>query len=137
MNEEDAELVALIDNEVDEGSRGALQARFATDDRLRQRYEELRAAGATIAGSLEELLGQAPWSACEPRFRRTDPFAGGRADSPAMVCDSLRLALLSGSWRQAQPHGLRRALGCSRNGTTGVRPSSNTQTFTPTTPSVP
>jgi anti-sigma factor RsiW len=60
MTEDDAELVALSDNELDEGSRSALLARLATDERLRQRYDELRAAGATIAGSLEELLGQAP-----------------------------------------------------------------------------
>ncbi len=60
MTDEDAELVALIDNELDEGSRGALLARLATDERLRQRYDELRAAGATIAASLEQLLGQAP-----------------------------------------------------------------------------
>jgi anti-sigma factor RsiW len=57
---DDDELVALIDNELDEGSRGALLARLATDERLRQCYDELRAAGARIAGSLEELLGQAP-----------------------------------------------------------------------------
>src|SRR5271167_366159 len=60
MTDEDAELVALIDNELDEGSRGPLLARLATDERLRQRYDELRAAGAPIAASLEELLGQAP-----------------------------------------------------------------------------
>ena len=60
MTDEDAELVALIDNELDEGSRGALLARLATDERLRQRYDELRSAGAPIAAALEELLGQAP-----------------------------------------------------------------------------
>jgi anti-sigma factor RsiW len=60
MTDEDAELVALIDNELDEGSRGPLLARLAADERLRQRYDELRAAGAPIAASLAELLGQAP-----------------------------------------------------------------------------
>jgi anti-sigma factor RsiW len=60
MADEDAELVALIDNELDEGSRDALLARLAADERLRQRYDELRAAGAPIAASLGELLGQAP-----------------------------------------------------------------------------
>jgi anti-sigma factor RsiW len=60
MTDEDAELVALIDNELDEGSRGALLARLAADEQLRQHYDELRATGVTIAGSLEELLGQAP-----------------------------------------------------------------------------
>ena len=60
MTDEDAELVALIDNELDESSRGPLLARLAADERLRQRYDELRAAGAPIASSLAELLGQAP-----------------------------------------------------------------------------
>jgi anti-sigma factor RsiW len=60
MVDEDAELVALIDNELDEGSRDTILARLAADERLRQRYEELRAAGAPIAASLEGLLGQAP-----------------------------------------------------------------------------
>ncbi len=60
MTDEDAELVALIDNELDEGSRGPLLARLAVDERLRQRYDELRAAGTPIAAALEELLGQAP-----------------------------------------------------------------------------
>jgi anti-sigma factor RsiW len=60
MTEDDAELVALIDNELEEGSRNALVARLAADERLRQRYDELRAAGAPIADSLDALLGQAP-----------------------------------------------------------------------------
>ena len=53
MADEDAELVALIDKEHDEGTRLALLARFATDERLRRRYDELRTAGAPIAGSLK------------------------------------------------------------------------------------
>ena len=84
MTDEDAELVALIDNELDEGSRGALMARLATDERLRQRYDELRAVGAPVARSLEELLGQAPLErlraaipAEKPVSRRLGLFAGG------------------------------------------------------------
>jgi anti-sigma factor RsiW len=60
MPDDDAELVALIDNELDEGSRTALQARLAADERLRQRYDELRAAGLPIAASFDSLLAQAP-----------------------------------------------------------------------------
>jgi anti-sigma factor RsiW len=60
MAEEDAELVALIDNELDESRKNALLARLAADARLRERYDELRTAGAPIAASLQELLGQAP-----------------------------------------------------------------------------
>jgi anti-sigma factor RsiW len=60
MSDDDAQLVALIDNELDEGSRAALLARLAADEWLRRRYEELRQAGAPLTSSLDELLAQAP-----------------------------------------------------------------------------
>jgi anti-sigma factor RsiW len=60
MSEDDAELVALIDNELDEGRRTALLARLAADERLRQHYEELRQTSAPLAASFEALLRQAP-----------------------------------------------------------------------------
>jgi negative regulator of sigma E activity len=60
MPDDDAQLVALIDNELDESSRTALLARLAADERLRQRYEEFRQTGAPLAASLDELLKQAP-----------------------------------------------------------------------------
>jgi anti-sigma factor RsiW len=60
MADDDAELVALIDNELDENRRTALLARLAADERLRQRYEELRRTGAPLAAYLDVLLTQAP-----------------------------------------------------------------------------
>ena len=60
MADDDAELVALIDNELDDSNRTALLARLAADDGLRQRYEELRRTGAPLVASLDELLMQAP-----------------------------------------------------------------------------
>jgi anti-sigma factor RsiW len=60
MADDDAELVALIDNELDESRRTALWARLAADDGLRQRYEELRQTGAPLAACFDELLTQAP-----------------------------------------------------------------------------
>jgi anti-sigma factor RsiW len=60
MSDDDAELVALIDNELDESSRTALLARLAADEPLRQRYEELRQTGAPLAAALDELLTRAP-----------------------------------------------------------------------------
>jgi anti-sigma factor RsiW len=60
MSDDDGELVALIDNELDEGRRTALLARLGADERLRERYDELRQAGASLAGSLDVLLEQAP-----------------------------------------------------------------------------
>src|SRR5271156_6565493 len=60
MSDDDAELVALIDNELDEGRRIALLARLAADDGLRQRYGELQQTGAPLAASFDVLLEQAP-----------------------------------------------------------------------------
>ena len=57
---DDAALVALIDNELDESTRNALLARLAADERLRRRCDELRGAGAPLAASLDALLRQAP-----------------------------------------------------------------------------
>jgi anti-sigma factor RsiW len=83
MADDDAELVALIDNELDEGRRTALLARLAADERLRQRYEEFRQTGAPLAASLDELLTQAPLArlraalpADEPPRRPSGRFAG-------------------------------------------------------------
>src|SRR6202042_2631879 len=60
MADDDAQLVALIDNELDESGRPALLARLAADEGLRRRYEEFRQTGAPLAASLDELLTQAP-----------------------------------------------------------------------------
>jgi anti-sigma factor RsiW len=60
MTDDDAELVGLIDNELDESRRSALEARLAADEQLRRRYDELRQAGEPIAASLDALLEQAP-----------------------------------------------------------------------------
>jgi anti-sigma factor RsiW len=60
MTDDDAELVALIDNELDDSSRTALLARLAADERLRHRYEELRQTTSPLATAFDALLGQAP-----------------------------------------------------------------------------
>ena len=46
MTGNDAELVALIDNELDEEAKGHLLARLAEDEELSKRHEALREAGA-------------------------------------------------------------------------------------------
>ena len=74
MSDDDAELVALIDNELDESSRAALLARLAADERLRQRYEELREAGAPLAASFDALLGQAPLARLRAALPADEPL---------------------------------------------------------------
>ncbi len=84
MADEDAELVALIDNELDEDAKGRLLARLAEDAALRQRYQTLREAGAPIAASFDALLASAPISRLRaalprerpPRMAAARPFAG-------------------------------------------------------------
>ena len=74
MADDDAQLVALIDNELDESSRTALLARLAADEGLRQRYQELREAGAPLAASFDELLGQAPLARLRAALPANEPL---------------------------------------------------------------
>jgi anti-sigma factor RsiW len=74
MTDDDAELVALIDNELDQSSRDALLARLAADEQLRRRYDELRDAGAPIAASLDELLKQAPLARLRAALPADEPI---------------------------------------------------------------
>jgi anti-sigma factor RsiW len=117
MSDDDAELVALIDNELDEGSRTALLARLAADEGLRRRYEEFRQTGAPLAASLDELLGQAPLARLraalpvdspirQPRIAPRDLAAGIAigilaAGAAAWVALSLGLLRERQDWRTA------------------------------------
>ncbi len=62
MADEDAEIVALIDNELDKHASARLLTRLATDEALRKRYEALREARAPIAGAFDALIEKAPLS---------------------------------------------------------------------------
>jgi anti-sigma factor RsiW len=69
MTDENQELVALIDNELDEERRSRLLKRLEEDPALRARYEALRDAGAPIGAAFDALLEQAPVA----RLRRAIP----------------------------------------------------------------
>jgi anti-sigma factor RsiW len=73
MAVDDAEFVALIDNELNEEEKSRLLARLVEDEGLRNRYEELRDAGVLIAASLDALIKNAPL----PRLRAMLPSWGG------------------------------------------------------------
>jgi len=60
MTDDDTELVALIDDELDEERKSALLARLATDERLRERYEALREAQEPLAAAFGAMLAAAP-----------------------------------------------------------------------------
>ena len=74
MTGEDTELVALIDDELDEEAKSSLQARLAGDEGLRKRYEELRAAGVLIAASLNALIEEAPLSRLRAAIPAEEPL---------------------------------------------------------------
>jgi anti-sigma factor RsiW len=87
MTDDDAELVALIDGELEEMRKSALLARLETDERLRERYEALRQTGAPIAASFDALLERAPLA----RLRARLPVDGGaRATSGRFAGIALR-----------------------------------------------
>jgi anti-sigma factor RsiW len=60
MAGDDADLVALIDGELDENEESRLLARLAADDELRKRYQALRRTRTPIAASLDALIHKAP-----------------------------------------------------------------------------
>ncbi len=62
MSDEDAELVGLIDNELDEDAKRRVLERLAEDDVLRRRYEALRDVGPSIDAAFTTLLENAPLS---------------------------------------------------------------------------
>jgi anti-sigma factor RsiW len=62
MSGDDAELVALIDNELGEDAKSSLLAKIAEDDGVRARYEALRETGIPIAAALDALIQKAPLS---------------------------------------------------------------------------
>ncbi len=62
MEKDDTELIALIDDEIDESSKRALLSRIAEDSALRARYEALREQRAAMDAALAALLFKAPVS---------------------------------------------------------------------------
>src|SRR5271166_3306543 len=109
-DDDDAELVALIDNELDETRNKALLARLETDERLRERYEALREAGAPIGAAFDALLEQVPLE----RLRARLPLdSGARVPSrrfAGMAFRELAAGLVFGPPRSGEDEGWRAAV---------------------------
>ncbi|HLJ71695.1 MAG TPA: hypothetical protein VKU03_10275 [Roseiarcus sp.] len=61
MDETDeARLVALLDNQLDEEARRAIEARLAAEPELRARFQTLAAGGLPFAQAFESALAEAP-----------------------------------------------------------------------------
>src|SRR5580658_6599333 len=85
MADEDAEIVALLDNELDKDATASLLARLAADEALRNRYEELREARAPIVAAFDALIEKAPLSrlrAALPPDNAPPPVLRPRAGTP-------------------------------------------------------
>jgi anti-sigma factor RsiW len=72
MAVDDTDLVALIDNELNEEEKSRLLARLAEYEGLRKRYEALRDTSVLITASLDALIENAPL----PRLRAMLPSWG-------------------------------------------------------------
>ena len=96
MTDDDAELVALIDNELDESRRTALLARLAADESLRQRYEELREAGLPLAASFDELLRQAPLARLRAALPAGEPVRGASGRFGGIAFRELAAGVVAG-----------------------------------------
>ena len=69
----DAQLVALLDGELDEETGSRLLARIASDANLRNRYDALREAGSRLAWAFDWLLEEAPLSLLRTTLQRERP----------------------------------------------------------------
>jgi len=69
----DAQLVALLDGELDEETGSRLLGRIASDANLQNRYDALREAGSWLAWAFDWLLEEAPLSRLRTTLQRERP----------------------------------------------------------------
>lgn len=80
MDETDeARLVAMIDNQLDEAARRAIEARLAVEPELRARYQRLAAGGLPFAQAFDAALAEAPTARMQARLAG---LSGGVAPAP-------------------------------------------------------
>jgi anti-sigma factor RsiW len=97
MSDDDAELVALIDNELDDSRRNALIARLAADEELRQRYDQLRQTSAPLAASFDALLEQAPLARLRTALPSDEPIRPWRTRVGRFALRELAAGLVVGA----------------------------------------
>jgi anti-sigma factor RsiW len=97
MSDDDAELVALIDNELNEGRKTALLGRLAADEGLRKRNEELRRTSAPLAASFNALLQQAPLAHLRAALPAGDPIRQSQRRFARIAIRELAAGLVIGA----------------------------------------
>jgi anti-sigma factor RsiW len=65
---DDTDLVALIDGELEDATRKALEARLASDPELRARFERLAAGGLPFDSAFQTALNEAPIARMQARL---------------------------------------------------------------------
>ena len=105
MSDDDAELVALIHNELEESSGTLLQARLAGDDQLCQRYEELRQTSTPLTASLDVLLEQPPAARLCATLLADRPRCQSSRRLRGIALQELGAGVASGFSRPAQRQG--------------------------------
>jgi anti-sigma factor RsiW len=89
---EDADLIALIDGELDEARAGELRERLTADANLRARYEALCRQGPAIGAAFASLLPQAPVE----RLTAFIPPEATRRRPPSLALRQLAAGLVIG-----------------------------------------
>jgi anti-sigma factor RsiW len=97
MSDDDAELVALIDDALDEGRKTALLARLTADEGLRARYEALRRTSAPLAASFDALLQQAPLARLRTALPATEEIRLPRMPFARIALRELAAGLVIGA----------------------------------------
>ena len=83
----DAQLVALLDGELDEETASRLLARIASDANLQNRYDALREVASWLNSAFDWLLEEAPVSRLRTVLQRERP---GRKAWPPLACVPFR-----------------------------------------------
>ena len=79
MDDEDAELAALIDNELDPDARCRLLASLEEDTALRKRYERLQETDGLVTRALGDLLKSAPLDRLRAAMPEASPIGRWRS----------------------------------------------------------
>lgn len=103
---DDARLVALIDDRIDEAGRRALQTRLMVEPDLRARYQELTAGGLPFRPAFDAALAEAPVARMQARLDavgRAPPAQRARLSTLAAAVAAIALFLVGWAVGQFLP----------------------------------
>src|ERR1700722_12041230 len=119
---DDARLVALLDGELDDEARAALEARFNAEPDLRARLRQFRDSERPFARAFQLLLDAAPVDRLSASLAGLDKGPGWSPQASPPSCCS-RLEWASAGWRQSPPRPPRKPPSKARRTRTGDKPS--------------